>query len=76
MVVRSGEVGGSAFVDPRSWHKGVTRALRDLARLPSAQSAVANARSAATSLTGARLHREAVDRYLATHAVTTGRRPV
>lgn len=70
MVVRSDEGIGSAFLHPRSWHKGVTRLVIDLSRLPSAQFAQHNARAAAVSLHRARLHREAVDRYVVTHAET------
>lgn len=67
-MVRSNEFSGSAFLNARSWHKGVTRFVIDLTRLPSAQLALHNAQTAAESLTRARLHREAVDRYLVTHA--------
>lgn len=74
MVVRNDEVPGSAFLSPRRWHKGVTRIVRGLAAVPSAERAVSNARTAALSLSGQRLHREATDRLLAAHAAT-GRRP-
>jgi hypothetical protein len=54
----------------------VTRLVTGFIRLPSAQSALDNAQSATKSLTGARLHREAVDRYLVAHAVAGDDRPV
>ena len=76
MVVRSDEGAGSAFLFPRSCHKGVTRFVAELIRLPSARCSLHNAQAATMSLTGARLHREAVDRFLVTHAGTSRHRPV
>ena len=70
VVVRTGEVTGSAFLVPRSWHKGVTGFVTDFSRLCSARPALHNAQAAASSLTGARLHREAVGRFLVAHAGT------
>jgi len=69
VVVRTNGVSGSAFLRPRSWHNGVARLVNDLTGLSSAQSALDNARAAAMALRRERLHREAVDRYLDTHAV-------
>jgi hypothetical protein len=75
VVVRTGEVTGSAFLNPRSWHKGVTRLVTGLTRLSSARVALVNAQAAALSDAGARLHRETVEGYLVAHAGTSGHRP-
>ena len=76
MVVRAGGgTGSAAFLGPRGWHKGVTRFVTGFVRLLSARSALDNAQAAATLLTGARLHREAVDRYLLAHAAAGDDRP-
>ena len=76
VVVRAGGGTRLAFLGPHPRHNDVTRLVTSLIRLPSAHSARVNAQAAARSLTGARLHRESVDRYLVTHAATHRHRPV
>jgi len=73
MVVRTDGAQGSAFLFPRPWHNGVTRAVRALTAFPTAERALANARSSALLLSGERLYREATDRLLAPHAETRSR---
>jgi hypothetical protein len=68
MVVRTGEVTGSAFLVPRLWRKGVTRTVRGLTRLPSGDGARRNAQLAAAILARRRREREEIDRFLLAHA--------
>jgi len=68
MVGRGIEVSGPAFLSPLSWHRGVSRTVRGIVRLPSADRARRNASAAADDLTRRRHEREEVDRFLRAHA--------
>jgi hypothetical protein len=69
MVVRTSEVKGSAFLIPRLWHKGVTRTVRSLTRLPSGDHhSRRNAQVAAATMARRRRDREEVDHFLTAHA--------
>jgi hypothetical protein len=68
VVVRTSEVIGSAFLRPRSWHKGVTRTVRALGRLSSGDHARSNAHLAAVALAQRRREREEAEHLLTAHA--------
>jgi hypothetical protein len=73
MVVRTSEVRGSAFLLPRLWHKGVTRTVWSLTRLPSGDQARRNAQVAAAALARRRREREEIDHFLTAHAALAHR---
>ena len=75
-MVRISRVSGSAFLRPRTWHKGVSRTVRGLVRVPTGDRARRNAQAAAADLAGRRREREDVDRFLTAHAAPDRGEPV
>ena len=67
-VGRGTRVSAPALLSPLSWHRRVSRTVRGIVRLPSADQARRNASVAADDLTRQRHEREEIDRFLSAHA--------
>jgi hypothetical protein len=72
-MVRTGGVKGWTFLTPHLWAKGVTRTVRGLTGIPSADRARRNAQAAATAMARRRREREEIEHFLTAHAALAHR---